>query len=425
MKALCRTFCLVNGACHEFLLRRLSGFAIEARCGGVMVLVLAILIFGSLAASRLVVAQESLAAGTFVQPVVSEDGPRVSDSIPSRLTIRGGEKYCLVRNLGQTLRPEAVTVSAEFGAGATVDCGLKPVGGGWELNVNKKKVAKVAKEGAELWLRTMDTDAGLLNVLGYLVLQVRHGDDHPALQIPLSKPIDTRLHVHALLDKKKAARAADDAASVGGGGGRSERDPVEGFSDGEAYALFADESAQKSVESLLSVFPDLYETIEFDAQAGVTSRTVPGKGGVGPGFTLSDPMGRGVLLRRTEGGKGRYRREGYTFPLAYGEINEKFKGVTVFEDDLLQEIPKAFEADMKAARFADSDDGYSLTSKLFRIGKIDRNSLGAARAFPLAAVQGCKVRFTLKQPGKEGGFVVVDSLKSEPPTARQGNPEQP
>ena len=133
-------------------------------------------------------------------------------------------------------------------------------------------------------------------------------------------------------------------------------------------------------------------------------------------FTLVNADGIGVQLRRAQANPPNYQWSGFVFPLQYGLLNDKYKGVTVFTEDLLSEIPRALNDEIE------STYSYRHRNALENAGRRDKESFGKAENFPIDSLRGKRVRLTLKKPSVDGGFVVVDSLGSSSPPFPQGAP---
>ena len=327
--------------------------------------------------------------------------PRLLERVAGRLKGMKGKPVVVAEGLAGPLPPDAITLSLQRGAAGIVPCDIvfKKGSNDGELRISGKRVAKIGQSEESLTLELPSSAGDSQWLIEYLVLELRLQPNAETSFVPLGEPSTAMLDV-------RAARA--DAPA-------KDKDAV--IDRRSRYEIFSDDDANSQMTRLLEAYPDLYESLEF-APGDLVS--VPGKtsktGKSTRAFTLVNADGIGVQLRRAQANPPNYQWSGFVFPLQYGLLNDKYKGVTVFTEDLLSEIPRALNDEIE------STYSYRHRNALENAGRRDKESFGKAENFPIDSLRGKRVRLTLKKPSVDGGFVVVDSLGSSSPPFPQGAP---
>jgi hypothetical protein len=328
-------------------------------------------------------------------------GPQLLERVAGRLKGMKGKPVVVAEGLAGPLPPDAITLSLRSGAAGIVPCDIvfKKGSNDGELRISGKRVATIGQSKETLTLELPSSPGDSQWLMDYLVLELRLQPNAGTSFVPLGEPSTATLDVH---DAQADATDNDKVAFID----RRSR-----------YEIFSDDDANSRMTRLLEAYPDLYESLEFApgdlvSEHGKTSKT----GKSTRGFTLVNAEGIGFQLRRVQASPPNYQWSGFVFPLQYGLLNDKYKGVKVFTEDLLSEIPRALNDEIE------STYSYRHRNALENAGRRDKESFGKAENFPIDSLRGKRVRLTFKKPSVDGGFVVVDSLGSSSPPSPQGAP---
>ena len=310
---------------------------------------------------------------------------RVEDGVARRIKTGKGKSIVIVEGVVGELSANDVIVSKRQGAGGIVDCRIVAKKGttAWDFQIAGKKVAELGQSNATLVLKIPEVPGPGQWLMEYLVLELLQPGEAKPLFISLGEPIE------AFLDVRYVPLKSDEEKNYPTG----------------SYHLFSDH-VNTQITQILEEYPKLYlyESLEF--KPGDLS-SVPGSvGNSRPTFTLTGAADEiGFQLRRGSVDPLSYRWNGLAFPLKYGELNLKYKGVCVFDQKLLDEITRDHKADIENC------NNLANCMQLEVAGKLDEVSYKQAKKFPIDdALRGRPVRLTLKKKGVDGGFIIVDSL---------------
>jgi hypothetical protein len=333
-------------------------------------------------------------------------GPRVPEDLPETLQARGKEPIVVVEGLAGQLPHEAVTVSGTEGAGGVIGGRAEPAGSGkgWELRAGDKRLGRLRQAGGELLLDQPTEDA--VRLLEYLVLEVRPEPNGQAVKVRLNRPAPALLQVRSL------------RASQSGAGGKSAKKSAASIPHNGRFSLFDDAAVNAKISWVAESYPDLVERFEFSEGLGSRSRMADRNGREWPSVAFTDAGGRGVELRRIATKPLEYQWSGLAFPLRYGQFNKQYADMYVFDERLLDEIPRKLKIDLDRLSESFLYEDRRLYRNLTEAARRDKESMDAAEAFPIESLQGRPVRLTLGRPGAAGGFVLVDSLGQPPADSR-------
>jgi hypothetical protein len=337
-------------------------------------------------------------------------GPRVPEDLPEKLlAARGKGPIMVVEGLVGQLPVDAVTVSVKEGAGGVIGGRAEPAGSGkgWDLWVAEKRLGRLRQAGGELLLDQPTEDA--VSLLEHLVLEVRPEPNGQAVKVRLNRPAPALLQVRSLRARESRA------------GGKSAKKSTASIPHNGRFSLFDDAAVNAKIAWVVEAYPDLVERFEFSAGLGSRSRMADRNGREWPSIAFTDVGGRGVELRRISTKPLEYQWSGLAFPLRYGQFNKQYADTKVFDERLLEEIPRKLKIDLDRLSESFLYEDRRLYRNLTEAAMIDKESMDAAEAFPIESLQGRPVRLTLGRPGAAGGFVLVDSLEQTPADSRSAS----